>query len=111
MKILYICGREPSYTRNSVILKGLDSQNIKVIKCTSMANNYPKRYVEVLLKYLLNINKDYDVVFIGFLGQPLVPIIKRVTNKPIIFYSQLKDPLKMLRALFEIPCPVRRLPK
>lgn len=85
MKILYICGREPTYTRNSVILKGLELQNIEVIKCTSRANNYPKRYLDVLLKYLLKINKNYDVIFVGFLGQPLVPIIKLFTNKPIIF--------------------------
>jgi len=50
-----------------------------------MANNYPKRYVEILLKYPLKINKNYDAIFIGFLGQPLVPIIKQLNNKPIIF--------------------------
>ncbi|XRP97068.1 glycosyltransferase family 4 protein [Methanocaldococcus sp. 16A] len=85
MKILYICGREPTYTRNSVILNGLILQNIDVIKCTSVANTYPKRYLEVLTKYISKINENYDVIFIGFLGQPLVPIIKRLTNKPIIF--------------------------
>jgi len=36
-----------------------------------------------LAKFLLK--HDYDLVFIGFFGQPLVPVIKKLTNKPIIF--------------------------
>lgn len=29
--------------------------------------------------------EDFDIIFIGFLGQPLVPIIKKLSDKPIIF--------------------------
>ncbi|AEK19267.1 glycosyltransferase [Methanococcus maripaludis] len=82
MKILFISGREPSYTRNSVIIKGLKNNSIDILECTSNKKTYFKRYIEVISKFLLK--KDYDIVFVGFLGQPLVPIIKKLTKKPII---------------------------
>jgi glycosyltransferase involved in cell wall biosynthesis len=41
--------------------------------------------MKVLLKFLSHKNEDFDCVFVGFLGQPLVPIIRMLTDKPIIF--------------------------
>lgn len=87
MKVLFIAGREPAYVRNNNILKGLKKNEIEVLECTSYAPSYFLRYPSVLAKFL--IKKNYDVVFVGFLGQPLVPLIKRFTNKPIIFDAYL----------------------
>jgi len=42
-----------------------------------------------LAKFLLKHN--YDLVFIGFFGQPLVPIIKKLTSKPIILDAFLSS--------------------
>ncbi|AXI24802.1 glycosyl transferase family 1 [Methanofervidicoccus sp. A16] len=86
MKILYICGREPSYVRNSVILKGLKLQkDVELLEYTSNAENYFKRYISVFKKYLLRYSSDCDIVYVGFLGQPIVPIVKILSKKPIIF--------------------------
>ncbi|NJE45907.1 glycosyltransferase [Thermococcus sp. GR7] len=86
MRVLFISGREPSYVRNSIILKGLRENGIKVIEHTSQLHSYPKRYYDVLKKFLVRKEKDIDLIFVGFLGQPLVPIIKSLLpNKPIIF--------------------------
>ncbi len=86
MRILFICGREPGYTRNSVIMKGLEQCGVELIKCTSIRTSYPARYPDVVTKYLARVLRStkYDCVFAGFLGQPLVPIIRALTNKPII---------------------------
>jgi len=83
MKILFIAGREPSYVRNAMMLKCLQKNGIEIIDCTDPSATYPTRFLKVILKFLFQ--KDYDGVFVGFMGQPLVPIIRMFTNKPIIF--------------------------
>ncbi|AKB46556.1 Glycosyltransferase [Methanosarcina sp. Kolksee] len=85
MKILYISGRERSYTRNAVILKGLKDNDIEIIECTDESRSYSSRYFKVMLKFLKNYDKKFDLIFVGFFGQPLVPIIKKFSNKPIVF--------------------------
>jgi len=83
MKILFIAGREPAYVRNAILLKCLEQSGNKIIKCCDSSATYPARFLKVLLKFIAQ--KNYDCVFAGFLGQPLVPIIRTLTRKPIIF--------------------------
>lgn len=59
--------------------------NVDIIECTDSSKNYFVRYIKVLIKFLLKRKNDFDIIFIGFLGQPLVPIIKWLSDKPIIF--------------------------
>jgi glycosyltransferase involved in cell wall biosynthesis len=82
MKVLYISGREPTYTRNSVFIKALKMKGFELIECTSSARNYPLRYLSSVYQFVKE--RDYDLVFVGFFGQPLVPIIKCMTKKPVI---------------------------
>ena len=85
MKILFISGREPAYVRNAMILKGLRLAGADVLECTDMSGSYPARFLKVLGKYLVADKSGVDLVFAGFLGQPLVPLIRRLTRKPIVF--------------------------
>lgn len=84
MKILFIAGREPSYVRNAMMLKCLENNGIEIIDCTDSSATYPARFLKVIGKFLLRKNENFDCVFIGFLGQPLVPIIRMLSKKPII---------------------------
>jgi glycosyltransferase involved in cell wall biosynthesis len=83
MKILFIAGRETAYVRNAMILKCLDRIGVEILDCSDSSATYPARFLKVLLKFL--VQKNFDCVFVGFLGQPLVPIIRTLTSKPIIF--------------------------
>lgn len=85
MKILFITGREPTYVRNAMILKALKLNGADIIDCTDTATSYLTRYVKALSKFFLARGKSFDSVFVGFLGQPLVPVIRRLTTKPLIF--------------------------
>ena len=85
LKVLFISGREATYTRNSVILKGLKANGVEIIECTDSSKSYLLRYPKVLLKFIFKKREDFDLIFIGFLGQPLVPIINKLSNKPIVF--------------------------
>jgi len=85
MKIRFISGREPTYVRNAMILKGLKGIGAEILECSDLSTSYLTRYFKVLSKYIFSNKEDVNLVFIGFLGQPLVPIIKKLTRKPIIF--------------------------
>ena len=103
MKILYICGREPSYVRNSVILKGLKLQkDVELLEYTSNAKSYFKRYISVFKKYLLKYSSYCDIIYVGFLGQPIVPVVRALSKKPIIFdaFISIYDTLCYDRKVF-----------
>jgi glycosyltransferase involved in cell wall biosynthesis len=82
MKVLYISGRDPAYPRNSIFIKALKVKGMELIECTSSARNYPLRFTSSLLQFLTK--RDYDLVFVGFFGQPFIPVIKLFTRKPIV---------------------------
>jgi glycosyltransferase involved in cell wall biosynthesis len=84
MKILFIPGREPTYVRNAIIYKALQKNGAEILDCSDSSACYPTRYVKVLSKFILKRKNNFDLVFVGFFGQPLVPIIKKLTSKPII---------------------------
>lgn len=85
LKILFISGRGSTYSRNSVIIKGLKVYNVEIIDCTGSSGSYLSSYPKALLKFILKRAENFDMIYIGFLGHHLVPIIKKLSNKPIIF--------------------------
>lgn len=84
MKMLFVAGREPSYVRNAMMLKCLAGIGVEILDCTDSSASYPARYLAVMRNFLSRKGEDFDCVFIGFLGQPLVPLISLFTDKPII---------------------------
>lgn len=85
MKILFIAGREPSYVRNAMLLKTLEKTGAEIILCTDPSPTYLVRFLKVFRKFLSRKDENFDCVFVGFLGQPLVPFIRMLTSKPVIF--------------------------
>lgn len=87
MKILFVCGREPEYIRNRVILRAL-KKHFEVIEISSSLNNFILRNLSVFVKLILN-RQEYDLVFVGFYGQPLMLWVPLVTRRPIVFDAYL----------------------
>lgn len=87
MNICYLPGRESSYVRTRVLLHGMRSAGLTVFDCS-----FPKRaryrYLVSFCKFLFYKGKS-DVVFVGFLGQPLMPLVRLFTRKKIIFEAFL----------------------
>ena len=86
MRILYITGREISYPRNDVILKAfLRLGDVDTV--TGEGTGSPVfRFISAsarALPYLLK--RNYNLIFIGFIGQPLVILLRFLTRKPILF--------------------------
>lgn len=85
MKIAVVMGREPSYTRNAVILAGLRSAGVEVIDYTDSSGSYSVRYARSVARFAASPPREADAILVGFFGQPLIPFISRLSRKPIIF--------------------------
>ena len=83
MNICYFPGRETGYSRNRVLLKAMKEVGITVYDCSYPQKNF-FRYGFGFLKFLKYKSKS-DIIFVGFLGQFLVPIVKLFTRKRIVF--------------------------
>lgn len=91
MKTLFLSGREPSYVRNAMILKCLRKNGVELVDCSDSSASYPARLFKVVGKFLLQKRENFDSVFVGFFGQPLVPIVKKLCKRPIIFDAFLSS--------------------
>lgn len=87
IKICYFPGRESTYVRNRVLIKGMREAGLTVYDCSHPKKNF-SRYIIGFLKFLRYKGKS-DLIFIGFFGQFLVPLIKIFTRKKIIFEAFL----------------------
>ncbi len=82
LKILYISTYKPNYTRTETLLE-LFKEN-KINFKSVLVDNSKLKYFKALYctkKY----DKDYDLIFVAFRGQEILPFVKMVTKKPIIF--------------------------
>lgn len=83
MKVLYVAGREATYSRTRIVAHALRQQGIDVttvLPPDRSFRNYPRLLWQTLLKA-----PKCDVVLVGFYGQLLVPLIRLLTWKPIVF--------------------------
>jgi glycosyltransferase involved in cell wall biosynthesis len=103
MKMLFVAGREPAYVRNAMMLKCLDEAGVEILDCTDSSASYPARYLVVMRKFLSRKKEYFDCVFVGFFGQPLVPLIRLFTDKPIILdaYLSAYDTICFDRKIFK----------
>jgi len=111
MRILFIAGREPAYVRNAMILKCLASNGVEILDCSDSSANYPARFLNVLRKFFSRKNDNFDYVFVGFFGHPLIPIVRMLTSKPIIFDAFLSayDTICFDRKIFKPDSTAGRL--
>lgn len=83
MRILFVTGREPDYPRNAIIARALRRRH-EVVGATSSAPTLVQRAASVLAQ-VARARDDYDLLFCGFYGQPLMPFLRRMTRRPILF--------------------------
>lgn len=83
LSICYIPGRESGYSRNRVLIRSMRQAGFKVYDCSHESRSI-LRYAIAFCKFA-RYNSKCDIVFVGFLGQFLVPIIKLLTKSPIVF--------------------------
>jgi glycosyltransferase involved in cell wall biosynthesis len=104
MRILYLCGREPEYIRNLMLRRTLRrALGYDVVELTSSSRNFLARYASVAVRYLLSGRRPFDLIMLGFYGQPLMPWVRLWARAPILFdpYVSTYDTLCFDRRWFQ----------
>jgi glycosyltransferase involved in cell wall biosynthesis len=87
MRVLFVCGREPEYVRNQIVLKAL-RQQAHVIEVTDSSPSYIIRHLRLLFKFIARLGR-HDVVVVGFYGYLLVFLARLFSRRPLIFDAYL----------------------
>ncbi len=83
MKLLYIAGREGSYSRTRNVLNGLRENGVEVVPCFPPNKSFT-HYPKLIFDYLRRA-RGCDLIIVGFYGQLLLPFVRLFTAKKIIF--------------------------
>jgi glycosyltransferase involved in cell wall biosynthesis len=83
MRILYVAGREAAYSRTRIVAQALRARGHDVVTCLPPDRRF-RHYPRLLLQTLARA-PGCDVVLVGFYGQLLLPFIRLLTWKPIVF--------------------------
>jgi len=111
LRVCFIAGREPAYQRNRVLIRALRAAGIELSEVTSEASNYALRFPAVLWRMLRQRGFEPDLYFVGFLGHPIVPILRALSDKPIAFdpFISIFDTLCNDRQRFKPDSPAGKL--
>ncbi|RPI02914.1 MAG: glycosyltransferase [Calditrichaeota bacterium] len=82
-KILFVAGREAEYSRSRIVYKALEEQGFEVVGCFPPDKSF-KHYPKLIYR-AVRLAKSCDLVLVGFYGQIILPIIKLLTGRAIIF--------------------------
>lgn len=99
LKILYLSCYNPNYTRTETLINLFKKNNINYKAV--LTGNSKLKYLRLLFNQLKE-QKKYDIIFVGFRGQEILPFIKLIARKPIIFdaFVSAYDTLCLDRKLF-----------
>ncbi len=82
-RILFVAGRERSYSRTHILCAALERQGYEVIGCFPPDRSF--RHYPGLVWRVLRQARHCDLVIVGFYGQILLPFVRLVTRKPLLF--------------------------
>ena len=101
-KVLFISTKNLDYLRNTQEIALLQAHAAQVTVIASPDQSYPKRLLKVYLSLLKTRMKDYDLSFVGFAPQLVLPFSRRLRKKPVIedFFISLYDTLVQDRKKF-----------
>ncbi len=83
IKVLYVAGREKTYSRTHNLLTALTRQGLQVTGCFPPDRSF-RHYPKLIIRAIYHACRS-DVVIVGFYGQLILPFIRMFTFKPIIF--------------------------
>ena len=101
-KVLFVSTKNLDYLRNTQEISLLREHAAQVTVIASPDKSYPKRLLTVYRSLLKTRMKDYDLSFVGFAPQLVLPFFRRLRKKPVIedFFISLYDTLVQDRKKF-----------
>lgn len=83
MRICYFGTFDPAYSRNKILIRGLEENGVEVLECRTEKGGVSK-YFDLFKKHW-KLRKGYDVMVVGFPGFQAMILARFLTSKPIIF--------------------------
>ena len=83
LRVCYIAGREAGYSRTRTIIEALKLAGFKTILCLPPGKSF-FYYPDLIWKFVKH-RKKCNLVIVGFYGQLLLPIVRLLTKKPILY--------------------------
>ena len=83
MTICYFGLSKPRLARDLVYLKGLKAKGVEVLECVDSSKHFFK-YCKLIAKHS-HLKGKYDVIFIGYLSNLIVPLAKLISSKKIVY--------------------------
>ncbi len=74
---------KPTMARNKVYLNGLKENGAEIIECIDSSRSFVK-FWHLVVKHW-RIRKQYDILFVGYLSNLVVPLAKIISGKKIIY--------------------------
>jgi len=110
MKLLFTCADKPSISRNRFHQNVL-KERFEYDTCISQGKTYATRIPSILARLPFKMFHK-DVYFVAYMGHFLVPLMRLVTQKPIIydFYLSLYDVMCHDRKLYTPSLLFQHLP-
>jgi hypothetical protein len=85
LKLIFACGREPSYGRNKTVLTALQACFDVISITDTQPGSLTLRICRLLPRLFQALRHPHDLVYLGFYAHPLVLFARRLTSAPIIF--------------------------
>ena len=95
-KVLYIATKNSDYLRLQQEIRLIQNYAAESDIIVSQEKSYIKRIIYVYMKLLITFMKEYDVIFVGFMAQMIVPVWKwKFRNRLLIvdFFISIYDTL------------------
>ena len=101
-KVLFISTKNRDYLRNVQEIRLLEEHAAAVTVIAEPDKSYAKRLMKVWPKILKAKVKEYDLVFVGFAPQLVLPFFRKLRKKPVIedFFISLYDTMVQDRKKF-----------
>ena len=102
-KVLFISTKNRDYLRIAQEIRLLEEYAEEVTVIAESDKSYAKRMIKVWPKILKAKVKEYDLVFVGFAPQLVLPIFQKLRQKPVIvdFFISLYDTMVQDRKKFK----------
>jgi len=82
-RIIFLASREADYSRIRVMSDALRAR-FEVTEILSGRRGYPARLLEVLFRFVFRRRQTADALLVGFLAQPLLPMLRLFWRGPLI---------------------------
>jgi glycosyltransferase involved in cell wall biosynthesis len=82
-RILFVAGRELSYSRTHIVYHALLGQGYDVVGCFPPDRSF-KHYPRLIWR-AARLARSCDLVLVGFYGQIILPLLWLLTRKPMLF--------------------------